>query len=873
MISQRVKVTGEILGFSLCTPTWGNSGVEIELVAYQWKNTYEETIAQEPFAKTSYSGVADGQVSWLVFDKAMPAGEYLFGIRNPSAKGVVFAVYYYSENNTSKGYAYLDSAEHACDLYMSVRFAKAVDTPFEKVIGYRDTTTGEVTVPEQWQLPEDSLINTHKVQPTTWVFTDGLGRESWEYGENGVGGIREGKEIGMFYWSWKLNSSNVERDAVPVIQHVMDKYPEAKNDYNHPAWTSTGGHYWDVPLYGQYSGEDPWVLRRHAELLANASVDFIFTDNSNTITTWQDGYYDIYEEWTKAQNLGVDVPKVTFHLPMWTKAPNNGIDWWTTEQLESIYMDVYRQGQYQNLWYWFDGKPLIIAHSYVLDDSIPLEKEMLSFFNFRAGVSSYKDDEDRKVADRVGSWGWSSRYPQATYHASERDARKGIVEQMTVSVCSNFDYERNATDAMNGAKITGRSYTSTYKDRFFKEGYEASKWGYNMTEQFEYALEIDPKVLMFTGWNEWTVTRAQSWITTTNAFADQFDMEFSRDIEPSQGALKDYYYYLFVNYARKYKGVEEMPVPSHKTTIDLSAGQEQWAEVEPYFAAYIGNTMNRDHQKTIHYSQRDFSARNDVIGAQIARDDEYVYFNVECAEDITSYKDNLWMNLYIDTDQKNQGWETFDYVVNKTAASAKTSVLEKFTDGYTSKKVADVEYKVDGRYMTVKIAKSDLGLKGDDFTINFVWTDNVHDSDDTGVRVGNTTRYSEFNGDIMDFYLSGEVAPGARFKFSYISTADNAKLPEQGGSDESTSDTEPVVDPETSDTDPVTSDTVDPETSDDTAPVTTDPATGSDTTAADTTTAGETTAAADDGCGSTVAFSVIAVITALGAAVVLKKRD
>ena len=230
------------------------------------------------------------------------------------------------------------------------------------------------------------------------------------------------------------------------------------------------------------------------------------------------------------------------------------------------------------------------------------------------------------------------------------------------------------------------------------------------------------------------------------------------------------------------------------------------------------------------------------------------------------------MNLYIDTDQENQGWETFEYVVNKTAASAKTSVLEKFTDGYTSEKVADVEYKVDGRYMTVKIAKSDLGLKGDDFTINFAWTDNVHDADDTGVESRNGIVYSEFSGDILDFYTSGDVAPGARFKYSYISTADNAKIPEQGGSDESTSDTEPVVDPETSDTDPVTSDTVDPETSDVIDPVTTDPATTpADTTAADTTTAEETTAAAG-GCGSVVG-SAIAIIAIVGvAAVVLKKK-
>jgi hypothetical protein len=66
--------------------------------------------------------------------------------------------------------------------------------------------------------------------------------------------------------------------------------------------------------------------------------------------------------------------------------------------------------------------------------------------------------------------------------------------------------------------------------------------------------------------------------------------------------------------------------------------------------------------------------------------------------------------------------------------------------------------------MTVKIPKSALGLSGDDYTINFSWPDNVHDEG----------AYTKFSGDILDFYISGDVAPGGRFKFSYVSTAENA---------------------------------------------------------------------------------------------------
>jgi hypothetical protein len=73
--------------------------------------------------------------------------------------------------------------------------------------------------------------------------------------------------------------------------------------------------------------------------------------------------------------------------------------------------------------------------------------------------------------------------------------------------------------------------------------------------------------------------------------------------------------------------------------------------------------------------------------------------------------------------------------------------------------------------MTVKIRKTDLGFDGDKFTVNFAWTDNVHDVDDKGTRTadGNCV-YNTFSGDIMEFYVSGDVAPGGRFKFCYDTT-------------------------------------------------------------------------------------------------------
>ena len=163
------------------------------------------------------------------------------------------------------------------------------------------------------------------------------------------------------------------------------------------------------------------------------------------------------------------------------------------------------------------------------------------------------------------------------------------------------------------------------------------------------------------------------------------------------------------------------------------------------------------------------------------------------------------------------------------------------TDDYSkTEKVADVEYTVDGRYMTVKIPKAGLGISGDEFTVNFSWTDNVHDEGD----------YTKFSGDILDFYLSGDVAPGGRFKYSYISTNANTT-----GEEETTAtETQPA----------------EPSTTPETKPETNAPA---DTAAPDTTPTEGDTEPTKGGCKSSVAAGAAAVVMAAAAAVVLKKKE
>ena len=818
-VGVRVNTTLPFTGMEAKFGTYYRDDIEVAMSVYAWKGTFDKTVAETPVG-TGKTILKDNLYAEVTFGK-IPAGDYLFLIHDMTQAPALYA---YSTATGFEGEVYTDgtTGEFANIFpYVRIHFTGEADDYYAPCTAGEDAPDGNHKTPDPYVIPQDSLIYTHEVMPDTWVFTDGLGRVSLTNAD--VGGLKEDKTLAMFYWTWHVSGSS--RNNPMNMQELSTKYPEAMRDYDHALWSEIGHFtaFWNEPIYGYYRGDDPWVQRKQGELLANAGVDVVFTDNTNGVNTWLTSYTSLFNTWSDAMADGVKTPKVSFMLPFWDKAN-------TRTQVQMLYLDIFRPGKWQELWFWWDDKPMLMAMKDSFDAGTSLtDREISRFFTFRAGQPGYLIEKTE-----YANWGWLSMYPQEIYYKDKKEEKAGIVEQMTVGIAQNHDYKHHLLAAMSGNNITGRSYTTDYENRFEVEGAEASKWGYNFAQQWEYALEVDPKVVFVTGWNEWIAGRYEKWpedegnpAAVENAFPDQYIDEFSRDIEPTKGALQDHYYYQLVNFVRKFKGARPIPTPTPSATIDLNGSADQWNAVGPYYAAYIGNTDNRDAAGygELHYTET--SGRNDIIGAKIARDAEFVYFMVECNENITPYTDNLWMNLYIDSDQSKQGWNTFEFVVNKSAASENTLVLEKFTadNDYTkTEKVADVEYKVDGKYMTVKIPKSDLGLSGDDYTINFAWTDNVHDEGD----------YDKFSGDILDFYISGDVAPGGRFKYSYISTAANSAT---GETDEST---------------PAES-------------------TPTESTPSETPTEDVTDSPAKKGCKSTLGLGVAFTLTAMAAAVALKK--
>ena len=129
--------------------------------------------------------------------------------------------------------------------------------------------------------------------------------------------------------------------------------------------------------------------------------------------------------------------------------------------------------------------------------------------------------------------------------------------------------------------------------------------------------------------------------------------------------------------------------------------------------------------------------------------DRYVYFYIETAQTITPSSDPAWMRLFIDTDRNhNTGWEGYDFVVNRVTPPNEKAVIEKNTGGWNWTKVGDADYKVSGNKLEMRIPRN--LLQSDGINMEFKWSDNMQE-----------------DGNIMDFYLNGDVAPGGRFNYVY----------------------------------------------------------------------------------------------------------
>lgn len=577
-------------------------------------------------------------------------------------------------------------------------------------------------------------ISESNIKPDTWAAVDGLGRTLPTAGE--VKEKDDTKFVGMFYWTWHTNFGKSLK--AKNVTEILKEHPELLHDFDSPLWESESFYpdgrpfFWNEPIWGYYSDLDEYVIRKNAELLADAGVDVIFFDCTNDTATWDDACLKLFEVFEKAKKEGVNVPKVAYILPF---SANED----TTTSLKHLYNEIYSCGKYKDLWFMWDGKPMIMAHSSQLRITNSLEKEIKNFFTFRKNDPSYFS-KDKSYSKKT--WGWCSDYPQAKYGK----AITGQIEEMCVSVAQNAKdgklCAQNAEGDVQGRSFTHGDYSYTYnyggKTVTVDKNIENSEfYGLNFQQQWDYAIECNPDFIFVDGWNEWIAGRWKEWEGTKNAFPDQFSDEHSRDIEPSNGELKDYYYYQLVANIRRFKGISDKTAENDGTKT---------------YYHYENSTYKRDCDGWVGLHYNSDTLRNDFVKAEVTVNDENIYLTVETKENITPFTDNAWMRIFIDTDKTgiSQNWEGFEYVINRNGATENTVNIEKSTGGWNFTKAGTASYTLNGNRMTYVIPVSALGLNSADVHFNFKLSDNMQN-----------------DGDILDFYKSGDAAPGGRFTFVY----------------------------------------------------------------------------------------------------------
>lgn len=586
------------------------------------------------------------------------------------------------------------------------------------------------------------------VNPDLWAATDPLNRSLPEATDNNT--RRSNKTVAIFYWTWHCPPM-VEYGTVGNISQIKAQNPGAMDKKDDPVWNRGGSntHFWGEPLFGYYRTTDPWVLRRHAEMLADAGVDAVFFDCTNAPFTWEDSYLVLLKVWDQARREGVKAPKIAFMLPFGPSTAAYGM-------IEDLYKKVYKASKYPEMWFRWKGKPCIMAYPSCIPTNTTIGLEMLNFFTFRPGQPDYVNGPSDN-----SQWGWLEIFPQHMYGLNN--------EQVPVGVAQNTSPDRQGhAGAFNVPGSYSRSYT---RNNGFDKREKSYLYGANFQEQWDRALEMDPQLIFVTGWNEYIAGKwdrgtkdGDNWNGYPFSFVDQYDWDHSRDIEPnnewydSRGNYEgDTYYYQLIQNVRKYKGLPKKVYASDKKTFEI--GQfDGWKEVKPDFAHYKNNIEARAHRghttSSLFYSNK--SGRNDIIDAKVARDDEYVYFYVATTGAMTlpsAASSPNWMWLLINTDRKyTTGWEGYDYMINFIKPDKSTGTVSSNSGNrWAWNKAGEFEYALKGNQMEIRIKRSVLGL-GDKLDFEFKWVDNMPVND-------------KFN--ISYFYTYGDAAPGGRFNFVY----------------------------------------------------------------------------------------------------------
>lgn len=321
-------------------------------------------------------------------------------------------------------------------------------------------------------------------------------------------------QFGMFYSTWHCPIANAR-----PIHDISEVLAGRQNWGPYEAF-----HYWDEPAEGYYClSQNDGLLRRHAEQLRDAGIDFIFIDATNhpwrhnadrTLQMILEPLDRLLAVWSTVPGA----PKVVPWVPITTPVPAG--DQFTIDIM------LARLAAYPGMHFEYLGRPLIlITENEQWPVNTARESELSARYTIRRMWGALADSGPR----------WSfmqrcERSPTDSRPCNQRvSMRDGRIEHIPVAVA----YQQNF---MNDTR------TATPKHR-----------GLTFRKQFQRVFDApETPIVTITGWNEWIAQRqrcGQAWQAGTcpcdrfpdGCFLDKWDVEYNRDIEPGRNEMGDYY--------------------------------------------------------------------------------------------------------------------------------------------------------------------------------------------------------------------------------------------------------------------------------------------------------------------------------------------
>ena len=604
--------------------------------------------------------------------------------------------------------------------------------------------------------------------PDTWVATDALGRTVPGFSEVGPVKTDQRRVVGIFYIAWH-SDSNAARKApyAADVSRILATDPSARLDAHHPLWTE-GSYHWGEPEVGYFLSKDEYVIRKDMSMLADAGVDVLVMDVTNAVRYW-DEWDVIFPVMQQMKAEGNKVPQFCF----W--AFNGPV----ISVVQDLYEKIYEPGRYQDLWFMWDGKPLLLYNATPAVDAAggnaqnvnphhdPAAKTdpnhphygdpeyteqfytdytnaVKSFFTLRTMWWGYYEWAGKRFVGTEDNWSFGLDLGDPRVQA--------LSPEELLSTHEGRREEAAVTPAQHPSSLVGKSWTRENGEPELNEQdlpvptlvpwlgetvEHPEGYGIYFQERWDDALAADPQFLYLNDWNEWTAgkyhpgqgqTRRFMRRDSTYFFVDQYNAEFNRCIQPMKGGYTDNYYMQMAQNIRRYKGARPIPELCGLVPVRIDGEFDDWSQVEVEYRDTVGDTFHRDYPGYGGLQYGNDSGRNDIVTCKVAVGRKAVRFYAETRNDLTPHDGDNWMLLLIDADQDSKtGWYGYDYLINQWVMDETTTTLMRYEPdgaGDAWVQVARLKYRYADNALELAVPRRLLDLRGTAFSFDFHWCDN-----------------------------------------------------------------------------------------------------------------------------------------------------